>query len=284
MIFGGSINWAIEVWEDWRDFLIGDTSTLPTLDKQNTKIYTYNQGHSKDCTLYSAIWAISDLKDYKFSSQEIKEIVKKSYEMGRRKGKGWYSQMWVKCVSQWWNAKFPDNKVLYYSLWLDSDEANDALNKNYTLCVTYRGNRKYWLDYLTDAILDWYEFGKKTYWHATNIIKRNNKAFVKDSYKGRKGKGWISCNIYELKSTFKQLIQSTYYPTAYLIVNAPHKDKEQEIKRLYEMQEIIEDNMEDNSELWNRTKDWNYKNALHNMNNIHRNKLLDIEKEINKFS
>ena len=88
--------------------------------------------------------------DYEFSKEEIKEIVALSYEQGRRSGKGWYTNLGVKCVVNYWNEKHQDKPVVYKRIDLDSPQAEDALNKNYTLCTTYKGSAEYNLDSLKD--------------------------------------------------------------------------------------------------------------------------------------
>jgi len=46
---------------------------------------------------------------------------------------------------------------------LDSKEAMEAIEKNYSLVVTYKGNAHYNIDYLTNAELNKDEFGVPTY-------------------------------------------------------------------------------------------------------------------------
>jgi hypothetical protein len=64
---------------------------LPALHIQDDIRFEYNQGSSLDCTLYSSFGAISDLMNYEFNEQEIKEIVAMSYVRGRPQGKGWFT-------------------------------------------------------------------------------------------------------------------------------------------------------------------------------------------------
>ena len=72
------------------DYLIeGFEDKLPVLYKQDDIIYEYNQYNqtwsTKSCTIFSAIGAISDLFNYEFSLDEIKQIDDKSYTLGRVK-------------------------------------------------------------------------------------------------------------------------------------------------------------------------------------------------------
>ena len=62
------------------DYLICDgfEDALPTLYQQDDVIFEYNQSKQewskKSCTIFSAIGAISDLFNYQFTLDEIKEI------------------------------------------------------------------------------------------------------------------------------------------------------------------------------------------------------------------
>ena len=49
-------NWALWVWEQPTDFLIGNTENLPKLELQDDKRYEYNQGSSNDCTIFFFVW------------------------------------------------------------------------------------------------------------------------------------------------------------------------------------------------------------------------------------
>jgi len=279
---GNNINGAMSVWEDERDFLIWDISQLPTLEKQDTVVFEYNQGKSLDCTIYSAIWAISDLKNYKFSKEEIAEIVASSFEMWRSKWRWRHTNKAVQCASKRWNKKFPNNAVIYYRLMLTDETSNTALDKHYTLCSTYRWNHIYWLDLLKDAIITWRNFWKKTYWHAVNMIRRNWRRYIKDSYKWRKGQGGIACNIYELRTPIEKLLNSTYYPACYLIVNVK-KSRVDDLKRLKEFELAVKATLELNENKMDLTNDGAYKKAMEKSIAIDRKKLVDIQIEFDKL-
>ncbi len=277
-----SLNGALWVGEDDRDFLIWSVDWLPELFTQDTKIIEYNQGSSLDCTLYNAIWAISDLYNYEFSDSEIKEIVSLSYEQGRTKWKGWYTQLGVKCVCNWWNEKFPDKAVRYDRLDLREDVSNQAMDKNYTLCTTYKWNAKYNLEYLKYLAITSWDFWTKTYWHAINMIRRSWKRIMKDSYKGRETKYWKS-NIYEIQTPIEKLIPDTYYPSAYLITKINNVNRIEELKRLKEFELQVKSTIDLNSQMRETTNDKNLKDHLHKTNDLLRNKLIDIQKEFDKI-
>lgn len=275
------LNWALWVWEQKTDFLIWNTESLPKLEIQDDKRYEYNQLASNDCTIFSSFGSISDLMNYEFSPQEIKEINELSYERGRKRGEGWFTANWVKCACDYWNAKYPTRPVAYYQIDLVSDLVVEALEKNYSIVVTYKGNTNYNIDYLTDWKLDWDNFGTPTYWHATTLINGNK---IKDSYKWRLGKWWIPCNIYEIKSELKKLVDNwVYYPNAYLIVKVDNEARLEELKRLNKFKTLVEQNITNNSEMWFATNDKQFKDRLHSVNNELRKKLSDIQTEFNKL-
>ena len=94
-----NFNWCYGAWEQQTDYLLseGFDDKLPTLYDQDNIIYEYNQ-YNQDwskasCTIFSAVGAISDLFNYEFPLEEIKQIDDLSYTRGRVKVKeGGYSQ------------------------------------------------------------------------------------------------------------------------------------------------------------------------------------------------
>jgi len=279
--FLNNINWSLWVWEDKKDFLIGDISQLPVLEKQDTVIFEYNQWSSKDCTLYWPIGALSDLFNIKLTIAFIARVVAESFKRWRRFWKGRFTQAGVKCTCDIWNKENPRKKVAYYQIKVLSETALEALRKNYTLVVTYRWNSKYNLEYLKYiAIVSW-NFWKKTYWHCTNLIERNLRKYIKDSYKGRKTKYGAS-NIYELKAPMKKLVGDTYYANAYLIV--PIKSRRlEELKRLKELEMTTKATIELNENKIKLTNDKIYIKKMKDAIIADKNKLVDIQKEFDKL-
>lgn len=279
-------DWVINLWQEDTDFLIESSETLPKLDLQNDKRFQYNQGSTKDCTLYSAFGALSDLMDYELTKEDIKEIVDLSYEMWRREGEWRYIQSWVKCVCKWWNKKHPENPVAYYRVDLkDKNLVTDIISKNYTLCGWYRWNYSYNYDYVVDDILNWVKFGTPTYWHAVSVILRDWKKCIKDNYYPRKNSKGVDTNIYEVEPEFSALIDNwVYYSNAYLIVKVNNSERIAELKRLTEFRKDVEEAIALNSKMWRETNSEEFKDELHNTNNKLRAKLEDISREMNKFS
>jgi len=274
------LDWALAVGESDDDFLIEWEVELPPLFNLDNIRYDYNQGKSLHCTLYWPMWAISDLMNYEFKQENIDAIVALSVERGKPINRWRNTQLWVKCVCDYWNS-ISDNKVVYYRVDVKSLNFMDAIKKWYTVVVTYKGNSAYGMDVYDNACVDGKEFGKPTYWHCTSSIWMDETG-IKDSYAGRKGKGWIDTNRYKI-SYLKELVDNgVFYPVAYLILPQQTKSPE-EIKRLMDMKSMITQKMDLNSQLWYLTTDERFKEELHGENNICREKLIDIELELKKL-
>lgn len=285
-------NWVLGFWEQSTDFLLWSAETLPELSKQDTIRYQYNQWSSNDCTIYSPVWALSDLMNYKFTADEIKEINELSYTRWRTRWEWWYVQSWVKCVCDWWNEQFPNNPVAYYRIDLiDTELLEEITKKNYTVCTGYQWNLQYNMDFITDWILNWVNFGKATYGHAVSIIDNNWKRSIKDNYYPREYK-WKQVNIYEVEHTFKELVESkVYYTSAYVIVKIQNEERLKELKRLNVFKQDVEQAIELNSKMWLESTEkyeptdpkW-FRYKMHQQNEFLRMKLKDIAIEMNKFS
>ena len=93
---------------------------------------------------------MSDLFNYQFSLDEIKEIDELSYTRGRIKDSGWWVQAAVKLVADWWN-EHKANKAAYYRVDVtDEDLIKEILSKGYTLMTSFNGNYSYIKDYDSD--------------------------------------------------------------------------------------------------------------------------------------
>jgi len=270
--------------ESQTDYLLtgGDVDWLPELQKQDEKIYEYNQSWTQDCTLYSAFWAISDLFNYQFMQKEIDAMVEESYQRGRIKGEWRYVKDAVNLVADFWNKYHSDLwKVAYYRVSLyDTNTVDKILSKNYTLCSWYQGNSKYNADYREDCILNGTTFWIATYWHAVSWIARGGERYIKDNYKGRKN--WkLPTNIYKVEHTPAELVSGQcFFSNAYLYVKVGNLE---EIKRLNEFKTTLLVAIEKNSELRHLTNDADYKKKLHDANELHRKKLETVEERLKRL-
>lgn len=280
------IDWCLGSWVKDTDFLLSEwfDDNLPTLYQQDNIIYEYNQfaqtRSKKSCTLFSAMGAISDLFNYEVPLSEAKEVDDRSYTHWRVKWSWWWVNMWVKEWADYWNEVHSDLwKVAYYRIDLTNTKlVNDILDKWYTIMTNYRGNSKYSLDYLKDAVLNGTDFWAATYWHAVNIIKKDWKICVKDSEKWRKTNNWKKdCNIYELEHLIKDIKPFSVNWYIYTKVSEDNYDR---IKELNEFKSLLINTIENNSAMWHKTKDVSYQRKLNEMNNSNRQKLIDINEQL----
>jgi hypothetical protein len=275
-------NWCLWTGVQATDYTLCDwfEDKLPILYSQDNIIYEYNQYNqtwsTKSCTIFSAIGAISDLFNYEFSLDEIKQIDDKSYTLGRVKNWGWWVQSAVKLVADRWNEKHSDLwKVAYYLVDLsDNEKVKEILDKGYTLMTNYQWNSTYNKDYKADLILNGINFWTSTYGHAVNVRNIKGKRSVKDSNKGRE------YNIYELEHKLSEI--SCYSSNWYLYTKVA-EDALEEIKRLNELKTKIVQVIELNSSIWNLINDTTYKNSLHKMNEDNRKKLKTVEELLTKY-
>lgn len=280
-------NGCLGDWVQLSDFLIEwFEDNLPTLYQQDDIIYEYNQyandWSKKSCTIFSAIWAISDLFNYEFSTDEIKEIDNLSYTLGRMPNSWWWVQSAVKLVADRWN-EHKKEKVAYYRLDISNSELLDTvLSKWYTVMTNYSWNSKYTLDYLKDAILNWTDFWSATYGHAVNLRKVNWKLCVKDSQKWRKTNNWKQdCNIYELEHEVNQI--SCYSSNGYIYTKVVENALE-EIKRLNKLKTECNNCI---TQLWtirHLVNDKNFQSVLHYTADKIRKKIEDADNELAKYS
>lgn len=277
-------NWLLGDWYQETDFLLLNGSNLPNLYQQDNQIYEYDQWKSNDCTIYSAFGAISDLMNYKFSAEEIKEMNELSYTMWRKRWNGWFVFKAIDCVRKRWNSKTDlvkkYGKVASYRVDLTDDVlVDEILDKGYTLCSWYNGNGKYNVDFTIDDELDWSEFWEKTYGHAVSWRKVNWERCIKDNYKWRSYQ-WVDTNIYKVIPSCSQLVNdNTYFQNAYLFTKVA-EDNYEELKRLEKFKTTLNIAMEANSALRHLTNDVKYRDWLHTINENHRKKMKDIEEQV----
>lgn len=276
-------NGCLWIWETDTDYLLceWDIEWLPTLYEQDDEIYEYNQRNQtwsrKSCTIFSAVGAVSDLFNYKFSLDEIKEIDEMSYQRGRVKWSGWRVKEAIDLVRDWWNnnKKLTDKygKVAYYRVEIPNSETLEKItNKWYWVCTWYYGNAKWNSDYQADWVLNGTEFWVTTYWHAINLRKWWT---IKDNYY------WDKYNIYKLGHKPSEI--KWFHAFGYLYTKV-REDALDEIKRLNELKTKVVQVAELNSQIWHLVNDTTYKNKLHEMNTANRKKLSDIESQLNKYS
>ena len=256
---------------------------LPTLYEQDEIIYEYNQYKQEwsklSCTLFSAIWAISDLFNIEIPLDTIKQWDKGSYNHWRREWEGRWVQLAVDYICDCYNnSEYAKKywKAAYYSFELkDNELLKWILDKRYTVMTGYNWNYKYNNDRDDNWVLNGTEFWKSTYGHAINTIWSNKyPARIKDSSK------WRKTNIYEVEHKFSEI---PCFFERWFIYTKVAEDALEEVKRLNKMKTLTENMIRDNSSMWHLTNDESYKNKLHEINEIHRAKIKTIEEMLKKY-
>lgn len=280
-------NGSLGDWYKATDYLLSEWTldwleSLPTID---TKRFYYNQANQdwskKSCTIFSAIGALSDLKNYQFPLDEIKTIDEYSYTTNkyqknapRTKDAWWYDSFAIDLVRNYWNDVHKDLwEVVTYAVSMKDDATLQRIvNTNHNICSWYYGNAKYNTDYRADCILNGTSFGASTYGHATNYVKVWNGIGVKDSYNGTK------YNVYSIANPLSKIwcLHSMWY------VFVAVKNTE-EIKKQEEMKALLNTAIDTNSKLRHLTTDENYKKILNEMNNTNRKKLATVEEILSKL-
>lgn len=279
-------DWCLWDWYEETDFLLteADVYTLPELYTQDTIRYNYNQWKQerskKSCSIFAAVWAMSDLKNYKFSLDEIKEIDDESYKRGRVQGQGWYTKYAFALVCDWRNKKFPNNPAAYYAILFSNDEkCSMAMEKNYNLWVSFNYTadyvKDYWENWEIDRAVKWQ---KKLVWHCVNEIIKDWRKQIKDNY------DWSKSQYVNINVSNSALYNAWIYHTwAYLFTNVK-EDNIWELKRLEKVKVACLNALEYNSQLWHATNDNTLKEKLHDINEyIRNNNLKYIEENLAKL-
>mgnify|MGYP003299953196 CR=1 FL=1 len=263
------INGCLWIWESDKDYVLcnWDSDLLPTLIKKDEVRFEYNQykykwGYSS-CTIFAAVWMASDLTNYKFSYDEIKEIDDTSYdnpdyEHIRRRWEWWYVSDAVNHIRKRWNKN--DElvkkywKLASYRISKYNDEIiEDAINSLYTIDWNYCPTTEYNKD-REDLMIEWTNFWYKTNWHSVDIICKDGQRSVKDSWSRPER------NIYWLKNKLSKI--TNYWPYFY-IYTLVKEDNLWEIKRLNEIKAECNLLIEHLWKLYHLVNDTNFQWILH---------------------
>ena len=274
-------------WAEDTDYVLNDwdIDLLPTLYEQDQIRYEYNQGNQwwsiKSCTIFAAMWMLSDLMNYEFSLAELREVDKLSYENGRIQNQWWYVKDAVKLVAKWWNKNHRDKwMVAYYRISKYSDMVDIATKLWYTLDTNYCPTVEYAKDYYLDWVLDWTEFGTKTNWHSVCVINDWVRK-IKDNYKGRMTADWTkNANIYEVKNPLAKI--TNYWPNLYIYTKV-QEDNYEEIKRLNEIKAECNTIIDHLGGLYHMVNDTNFQGILHYTAEKLRKKIQDANEQLKKY-
>lgn len=279
-------NWCLGDWYEITDFLLteADIYTLPELYVQDTIRYDYNQWKQnrskKSCSIFSAVWAMSDLKNYKFNLNQIKEIDDLSYKIDRVPWSWRYTKKAFALVCDWWNKHFPEDPAAYYAVLFANDiKCNMIMEKNYNLWVSFN----YTADYVLDATENWEidrakKWEQKLVWHCVNEIIKDERKQIKDNYE------WSARQYYNVNVRNSDLYTAWIYHTwAYLFTNVKENNL-WELKRMETVKAACLNALEHNSKLRHATNDKTLKDKLHETNErIRNNNLKYIEEMTQKL-
>ena len=274
------VMWCLGDWAEETDFLLcnWDWDLLPQLFEKDEIRFEYNQGANdwsrNSCTIFAAMWMLSDLINYEFSEKELKEVDELSYTRWRIRWQWWYVQSAVKLVADWYNNSELSKKywkVAYYRLSKYDDEiVENAISKLYTIDWNHWLNSDYTKD-RKDWMIDWTDFWYTTNWHSVDVICKEWQRSVKNSYKGTEH------NIYWLKNKLSSITNFWWNLYIYTLVK---EDNYERVKELNEFKTLLVQTIANNSAMWHKTKDVNYQKKLNEMNNANRQKLKDIDEQL----
>ena len=277
--------WCLWIGETDTDYVLcnGDIDLLPNLYEKDEIRYEYNQWNQErsrvSCTIFSAIGMLSDLINYEFNLNQIKEADDLSYDNPkyfhiRRRWEWWYVKDAVECVKDWYNSSELAKKywkVAFYRINKYDDEILEwVIDKLYTINWNHWLNSEYTKD-KADWMIDWTDFWFQTSGHAVDIIRYNWQRSVKNSYK------WVKNNIYWLKH---QLSKISNFGNFFYVYTLVKEDNLERVKKLNEMKAKIVNGQQINSDLWNLSWSKVHKDKLHDMNNFYREWVAYIDSEL----
>lgn len=274
-------------WAEDTDYLLcnGESDLLPTLYKKDEIRFEYNQWNQEwsrnSCTIFAAIGMLSDLINYEFTLDQIKEVDDLSYNNPkyhiRKKWDWWYVKDAVDLVADRYNnSKLSEKywKVAYYRISkYDDDIMEDVIDKLYTIDWNHWLNSSYTKD-KADWMIDWTDFGYVTNWHSVDVIQKTWQRSVKNSYK------WAKYNIYGLKNPLSKITNFWPYFYVYTLV----KDNAlEEIKRLNELKSECNVAIEHLGKIWHLVNDDNFKWVMHYTAEKLRKKIDECNEQLKKY-
>ena len=277
--------WCIWDWYECTDFQLQewDIDNLPELYEKDEIRFERNQWNQDrsdvSCTIFNAIWCLTDLINYPFTLDEIKEYDELSYtpEWWRIRWHWRLTKNAFKLVAKKYNESELAKefwKIAYYAVNKFNEKAiQKLLEKKYTIWWNWCITSEYRADYKKDARVEWCEFWKLTNWHAFNIINKLWQTSVKDSYSWRKTTDWKKdCNVFWLAH---KLSEMTNYWQRFYTYTLVKEDNLEEIKRLNTIKAEILTSTESASRLRHLTQSKEYQERLHLENERKRNEWLE---------
>jgi len=272
---GGNV-WSIDI----RDFGSSHIDNIPVIKKHDKpKFNQYKSSYTKhSCTItWAVIWLCYN-NNIEFKEDYIREAI------GFCEDNAWYDHhRWrdTNLAMQWVRKRAEikrQKEFPYVRLRYNNEKSEEYFDKGYMVWFSFNGNTNYVIDYWAEGILDWTTFWARKRWHRTNMYKETWVYRVRDS------EYWFKYNDYAL-ANFHWLVEDGTY-NAWLYIRTPEWSLVwtiEEVKRLKHMELLVDQNIKNNSELFNMTNDKNYQSRLHSTNDWHRSKISDIYKELAKY-
>lgn len=189
-----------------KEWMAGEGSEIPTPRfKFEDKKIQYNQKkakHQNGCTVFGNLTALSALTGYEFSRTEQDEILDIAVKRGLNPNWGWITAKATDLVREYWNARFPDNKVITLREHVFGATWNKLVDKGYQYVVSAQLTTPYWNDVFSDGELDYVPDERGYYGHVFSGYEKNKdlQVMVENYYGGKK------FNTYEVEGwEFKEL-------------------------------------------------------------------------------
>ena len=261
-----------------------DGDLLPKLYKKDEIRFTYNQYKNDwskvSCTIFAAVGMASDLTNYEFSYDEIKDIDDTSYNNPdythiRIPWHWWYVSDAVDHMRKRWNKNEELVKkywkIASYRISKYSDELIEwAIENLYTIDWNLCPSSSYIKD-KADWMIDGTDFWTNTNWHSVDIVCKEWQRSVKDSW---------SVPYYWLKHKLSEI--SNIWQNFY-IFTLVSEDNLEEIKRLNEFKTECNTTIEHLQKMWHMTNDTNFQWILHYTAEKLRKKIEDCNTELKKY-
>jgi len=267
--------WDVRAIDD-RDFgskFVGDIEPVDSHKKPQFNQYDYVKTRHA-CTIVNAVKDICYNYYLHFDKQLVFDAVDYCIEhWWYVVGKWWQTPRAMQYVRKFFNDMWEE--ATYIRLRGTDPLLTEYKYKWYMVWCSFWGNTDYVIDYGTDGTVDWTSFHPRQRWHRTSMYGDNR---IWDSEYG------FEYNDYKLKD-LKWLQEEWTYNMWYYVWVLPENlvHPVDEIKRLVEMELSIEENIGNNQYLWSETNDPIYKNELRRIDDIHREKLNDIDIELDKL-
>lgn len=192
------------------------SSKIDNLPQNKFEIKEYNQWAEYEsrnfCTIYSAMWMLSDLKGIKFTNEQILEVWRLWVaNWWLDPDVWWYLYKAIDEVRNWWNKNNPNDKIISFRLKVTDPEFQELMDLWYSCQIWYKTSTELYNDSQDDWIVEWNNFPKK-WWHA--VRSRIWKIKIVDNYFWKK-----KYNQYTIKQVQSLIDNWIIFNEAYVFLN-----------------------------------------------------------------